>query len=175
MTVRYNFRPSLFWLTAGRGQWPAACRIGHSSKTEKDSHGDGQVNEPAGEFESRAPGEESCCRWREGAAAEGAPPSSEHPGLWEEELQPGLRGDHGAARWPTDKCKCNTWVSGVFNYPQCATKLPIITHHLLLIILHNVHIMESIFHSPIHQRQQEPNKSLSVGQLLFNGKLPFRT
>lgn len=85
-------------MLAGRGQRPPACRVRHSSKTEKEPHGDGQVNEPAGELESRAAGEEPCSRRGEGPARERAPASSEHLGLRKEELQPGLRGNQGAAR-----------------------------------------------------------------------------
>lgn len=85
-------------MAAGRGQRPAACGVGHGSEAEEEPHGDGEVNEPVGELEPRAAGEEPRGRRREGAAGEGGPASSEHPGLGEEELQPRIRGDQGTAR-----------------------------------------------------------------------------
>lgn len=93
----------LSFLIAGRVQWPSACRIRHSSKAAEEPHGGGQVNEPVGELEPWTAGEKPCCRWGEGPVGEGAPASSEHPRLREEELQPGLRGDQGAARWLTNR------------------------------------------------------------------------
>lgn len=87
-----------FCTQVGRGQRPPASRVGHGRETEEESHGDGQVDEPAGEPEQRAAGEEPSCRGRERAAAEGAAACSELPGLGKEELQPGLRGNQGAAR-----------------------------------------------------------------------------
>lgn len=86
-------------LQVGRGQRPPASRVGHSGKTEEEPHGDGQVDEPAGEPEQRATGEEPSSRGRESAAGEGAVAPSELPGLRKEKLQPGLGGNPGAARW----------------------------------------------------------------------------
>lgn len=95
----FNF---YFGLTAGRGQRLAACRVRHGGETEEEPHRDDQVNGTFGEFEPWAAGEEPRSRRREGAAGERAPASTEHPGLWTEELQSGLRGDQGAARWHWD-------------------------------------------------------------------------
>lgn len=85
-------------MTAGGGQRPAARRIRHGGETQEKPHRDGEVHEPAGEFEPGAAGEESGYGWREGAAGEGAPAASEHPGLGAAEQQSGLRGDQRAAR-----------------------------------------------------------------------------
>lgn len=86
-------------VTAGRSQRPPPGRVGHCCQAAEEPHRDGQVGEPAGELKPGAAGEEPCSRRREGPTGEGAPADTEYSGLREEELQPGLRGDQGAARW----------------------------------------------------------------------------
>lgn len=90
ITLNFPFWSSLFRLTDGRGQRPPARGVGHSGETEEEPHGDGQVNEPVGELESRAAGEVPCSGRGEGPAGEGTPATSEQPGIREKELQPGL-------------------------------------------------------------------------------------
>lgn len=96
--MQQNWIFACFCTQAGRGQRPPASGVRHGGKTEEEPHGDGQVDEPAGEPEQRAAGEEPRSRGGERAAGEGAAASSELLGLRKEELQPGLGGNQGATR-----------------------------------------------------------------------------